>query len=232
MSCFEFRPKFVVTEPMTVAEMSELCGKSAHTLHFRLEKCKGKKLIDGKKWTTETCMCVLNDKSDISNWHIEGYLYLEEVSDRLGVQASTVHAWLKKYHFGFIRQKIADFGTVWIKESDVAEIERTVASQVNLIRTKYMTSKQVAELCDVDREYVNVYAARLGIPKEKILGKWCFKKETVPPLVAEINRAHAERAKDNGVSLALRRRHPLVKDMRCFDENWFPRAMPDWMMEW
>lgn len=235
MAIFEYKPHYHVTEPMTSTELAQFSGKRLSIIRHRIEAVNGKCMPGTKRFDVDVCNAALNARCDRENWIIDGYYPLSQVSKMLGVTPSTVHNLLKEFGLSYKHQTIHGIGSVWIAQETFDYIVDKLGTAKNTAESDYMSSRQIAEICDVDREYVNVYAKRLGISKVNIRGKYYFLKSETPQLIEEILKAHGGRVKKNGNDdyyTEMKKKHPLVKDMRCFDMFWFPSPMPEFMLDW
>lgn len=231
MAVFEFRPKYHVEEPMSAEEMALYSDKPYTVIRNRLEAVHALCTIGTRKYAPSVCNVVLNQPTDRENWVIEGYYTLKQAADMLGYGSTAVKNMLERYALPFKKQFISGVGSCWIKEKTVKKLE-SILSEADDIG---VLTVDIAEICGVTRDYVNVYVRRLGIKKLFFHGKYYIPKESVSALVKEINQATArvryKSEKDRQLE-QLQKLHPLVKDVRCFDENWYPAAMPSFMEEW
>ena len=232
MSVFEFRPCYTVSKPLSIAEMAAISGKPETVIKSRIEQNRMHHLKGCLLYGVEDCAKVLNSKNDIENWRIEGYLTLVQTAARLGVVATTVHNLMKKLDIPYIQQTIVRTGSIWIDEADCEKMAEYLSEDE---KGSYMTPRDIADVCFVDPEYVNVYAAKLGTRKKYIRFKLHYLKADCPALIAEVNRARAKgvcKKKAPAKPAYNMAEHPLVKDPRCFDDDWFPAHLPAYMAEW
>ena len=232
MPKFEYKPHYNIKSPMSLSELAIHSNKSESVLHHRLVAIRGRCIPGTRRYAPETCNKVLNSSADRENWDIEGYLPLAQVTKRLGVTTTTTYKLLEEFGLTFVQQSIYGIGSVWISEDDVELIEDKLSKVQAEAVSKYMTSTQVAKLCGVDRDYVNVYARRMKITKVNIRGTYYYPKAEAKPLIEAIQKAHSEKVRTKDEFVRLKKKHPLIKDVRCFDNNWFPDPMPDFMKEW
>lgn len=232
MAIFEYKPHYHVTEPMTSTELAQFSGKRLSIIRHRIEAVKGKCMPGTKRFDVDVCNAALNARCDRENWIIDGYFPLSQVSKMLGVTPPTVHNMLKEFGLSYKHQTIHGIGSVWIAQETFDYLVDKLGTAKNTAESDYVTAQQVGEECGVDRQYVNVYAKRLGIAKVNIRGNYYIRKSDAQRLIDVIRLAHGKKGNAKGVNSALRRQHPLVKDIRCFDDNWFPSPMPEFMRDW
>ena len=232
MPRIEYKPHYNVKTPMSLCEMAMYSNKSESVLRHRLDAIRGRCIPGTKKYAPETCNKVLNSSADRENWEIDGYLSLAQATKRLGVTTATTYKLLEEFGLPFVQQHIYGIGSVWISEDTLEFIEDKLSKAQAVAVNEYMSSIQVAKICNVEREYVNVYARRLKITKVNIRGKYYYPKAETKRLIEVIKKAHSEKCVKVDEFAHLKKRHPLVKDVRCFNIDWFPDPMPEWMKEW
>ena len=234
MPRIEYKPHYNVCKPMSLNEMAMHGNKSESVIRHRLEAIHGRCMPGTRKYSAEVCNKVLNAPVDRENWEIEGYLPLAQATKRLGVTTATTYKLLEEFGLPFVQQHIYGIGSVWISEDTLRYIEGKLSEAQAEATNDYMSSLQVAKICDVDREYVNVYARRLKITKVNIRGKYYYPKAETKRLIEVINQAHSEKKKETKHEYykAMKKKHPLVRDVRCFDFEWFPDPIPAYMKEW
>ena len=231
MAVFEYRPFYKVTKPLSADEMAKLSGKPLSTIKKRISHQKLKALKKTKKYSPEDCMAILNCKTDIKNWYIEGYYSQTQIADMLKISKASVYNITKRLDLPCIKQYTKE-GCVWFSEESVAKIKSNLDySEMDDVNVEnFVTTGMIAESCGVQRQYVNSYARIYKIPKVKKHSKNFYTKENADKLIALIEKAKGKNARQNIFTdeklEELKRKHPLVKDVRCFDPDYWVDPLP------
>ena len=225
---FEFVPKFKATKEMTFSELMKQAGITEASMNRRLKKFH---LVRGRKFTKAECNLILNEKSDITNWNIKGYYPIIEIAKKLGLSQTTITSRLKKYNIPTIYQEIRLKGYIWVSDSNYKKLKDYLDQEKN----KYTSCSDIADKYSVNLRRVQKLAVKLNLPyviKNQSTKQHLFTSINAKKLETELVKSLkivATAKKKSAEELyydKMFKLHPLVKDKKFFNVNYFPDPTP------
>lgn len=230
---FEFIPKYNITKSMTPKDIKQKYDISHDIFKSRCEK-NGIDLTKDKL-TKEECNLIVNERTNIENWRIKNYLPLAEVSRKLGYVPSSVRNKIERYSIPTVQQEIwsngKPMGYVWLSMSNFKRLEGFIQDEIlNSNPTTWVICSDISKKQKVCLRTVQKIAKNNNIPFFAYKGKHLFSRENgkrLEKLVKEFSRKKRERTfKGLSPEEILRKEHPLVKNLKFFEEDFFPESVP------
>lgn len=228
MARFEYRPAWRFDRNMTIAEVSEMTGVLPKTIKERIgnEGIKITEHVGNRKYyKAKDIDKVMNSPAFRENWIINGYTHIKAIAQLLECSNTHVLFLLNQHNMQVKRQRIYGFGGVWVLNDDVYKLQ----ALENKSRTKpddsYISLKELAQIIGVSVERVRQVVSANNINAQTVYRQMrYFDEETAD----RIERLFTKKAPGQHkiISEAERKKHPLVKDLRCFEFSFFPAAMP------
>lgn len=228
---FKFTPRFSVTESLSVRELMKISGLSHGAMTKRFEKNNMKIGHLSDTYSADICNKLLNDATDIENWEIKGYLPLVDSAKQLHCAPSSLKKRIRKYNIPYIHQHIRLKGYIWIKETDINKLDKMWqdANRIgNVDYSGYTSYKQLAEKYHMPIREVQRIGKLYSFPhKINKTGSHLYSPVYCKKLEEKLIEHCDMRAKtDNNIINDMFRKHPLVKDKKCFDLLYFPNPIP------
>lgn len=229
---FEFIPKYNITKSMTPKDIRQKYNISHVTFKNRCEKNN----IDWQKekLTKEECNLIVNERTDKENWKIKNYITLAEISRRLGYVPSGIRIKIERYSIPTIQQEIwsngKPMGYVWLSMSNFKRLEDIIQEEIFNSNPSWVICSDIAKKQNVCLRTVQKIAKNNNIPFFDYKGKHLFTKENGKKLEKLVEKFYQRKAEKSYKGLSpeeiLRRKHPLVKNPKFFEEEFFPEATP------
>lgn len=220
---FEFIPQFSIVKPMAHKELMKASGLTRESFNKRLQKQK----IERKEiYSPDECNTILNELTDARNWNIVGYQTITKVCKDLHCLRIHMQELIKTHNIPVINQQIYLQGYVWISNNSIRLI-KNILDRTN--EEKKYTTLAIATKLGLPIEKLREILRKYPVPHGKAKdGQNIYTEENAKLVEENVQIYFGLKKKREAETLeSLMKKHPLVKDERCFELSYFPDPTPD-----
>jgi len=226
---FEFMPSVYVNTPMAISELSKTYNISASAL---IKRCQKNHVYSNKGiLSIDDCNLILNEKSDMRNWKIVNYFNLSDAASYIRKSRSCTKNKLDKFEIPYIKQELwldsKPLGYIWVSKTNLEKLKLCVEQdEENLNSDKYVTCNSIAKKYNVNIHLVQRIAIKSKLPYISDKNVHLYTKEDGARIEVLVQAFLDDKTIVMKNIEELKVEHPLVKDNKLFNENYFPESLP------